>query len=136
MPADLEQKKSYLDALSIGFYVVGALAGLLSCLALIYVGLGGFMLASPGSFDGAEPPPPFVGCLVLGLGLLLLTLGWGFAGCMISAGRALARRRKWTFVVVMAAVSCIFTPVGTVLGVLAIVLLVQPDVKALFEAPA
>ena len=35
--------------------------------------------------------------------------------------------------VVMAAISCMFAPVGTVLGILTLLLLLDSDVKAAFE---
>lgn len=127
----IEQKQNYLDILAISYYVVGALAGLLACLALLYVGLGGVMAFNPHAF-GPDEPPQFVGCLVLSMGLFGLALGWAFAIAMIWAGRCLAARRRYEIVVVMAVVGCVFTPLGTILGILTLILLVQPEVKALF----
>jgi hypothetical protein len=131
----IEQKQSYLDMLAIGYYVVGALAGLLSCLALLYIGLGGVMAFNPRAF-GPDEPPAFVGCMVLAMGLFGLTLGWAYAAAMIWAGRNLAARRRYRSVMVMAVVSCLFTPLGTALGILTLILLAQPEVKALFAGPA
>jgi hypothetical protein len=37
---------------------------------------------------------------------------------------------------VMAVVSCLFTPLGTALGILTLILLAQPEVKALFAGKA
>ena len=131
----IEQKKNYLDLLAIGYYVVGALAALVSCFALIYVGLGAFMMASPSAFQ-PDAPPPFVGCLVFGLGMGFLLLNWSFAGAVIYASRCLAKRQKYNFALVAGVVSCLFTPFGTILRVFTIILLLQPEVKALFEPPA
>lgn len=129
-----DQQKSYLDLLAVAHYVVGGLAALLSCFALIYLVLGGFMMARPQAF-GPDEPPAFVGCLIFGIGAGLLLLGWIYAGATLFAGRCLQRRRHYVFVLVMAVVSCLFTPFGTILGILTIILLLQPEVKALFEAP-
>lgn len=130
-----DQQKGYLDLLAIGYYVVGGLAGLVSCFALMYLVLGGVMLFRPESFQ-PDQPPTFVGCIIFAVGSGLLLGGWTYAATAIYAGRCLARRRKHTFILVLAVVSCLFAPFGTILGVLTIILLVQPEVKALFEAPA
>jgi len=60
-------------------------------------------------------------------------LGWTLAVCMLIAGRNLAKRRHHTFCLVVAAISCIFMPFGTILGVLTIIVLMRPSVKGLFE---
>jgi hypothetical protein len=130
-----DQQKGYLDLLAIGYYVVGGLAGLVSCFALIYLVLGGVMLFRPQSFQ-PDQPPAFVGCILFALGSGLLLAGWTYAATAVYAGRCLAQRRKHSFILVLAVVSCLFAPFGTILGILTIVLLVQPEVKALFETPA
>ena len=45
---------------------------------------------------------------------------------------------RQTFCVVVAAISCCFTPLGTVLGVFTLIVLFRPSVKALFglDAPS
>ncbi len=134
VPQATEQQKGYLDLLAIGHYVVGGLAGLVSCFALIYLVLGGFMMANPRAFKPDEPPA-FVGCIVFGIGAAILLAGWAYSALTIYAGRCLARRRKYSLALVMAVISCLFTPFGTLVGIFTIILLLQPEVKALFEAP-
>ncbi len=51
---------------------------------------------------------------------------------MLLAGRKLARRRSWTFCLVVASIECLFMPYGTVLGVFTIIVLLRPTVKELF----
>lgn len=129
----LAQKQHYLDLLAIFHYVVAGLAAFFSLFAVMYVVLGGVMLFNPEAMaDGGNAPPAFIGCFILGLGLVGLLAAWVYAGCLVYAGRCLAKRRRFTFCLVMAAVSCMFTPFGTVLGILTIILLVQPEVRALF----
>jgi hypothetical protein len=130
----IEQKKNYLELLAVGYYVVGGLAALVSCLGLLYLGMGSFMMVRPHEF-GPDAPPAFVGCFLLVLGGGFLILGWSFAAALIYAGRCIATRKKYTYALVAAVVTCLFTPFGTILGVLSLILLLQPDVKALFTPP-
>lgn len=64
----------------------------------------------------------------------IILLGWALAAANIYAGRYLTRREKYTFCLVVAAVNCANTPIGTILGVFTIVVLMRPSVKQMFEA--
>jgi hypothetical protein len=61
-------------------------------------------------------------------------ISWGIAGLIIHAGLCLSRRRRPTFCMIIAAINCIFVPIGTVLGVFTILVLSRPSVKELFAA--
>ena len=63
---------------------------------------------------------------------LFILAGWAFAVCLVLAGRFLARRKRYMFCLVMAALACMFMPFGTVLGVFTIIVLVREPVKDLF----
>lgn len=121
--------EEYLKLLSIFHYVVGGLAGLFACLPLIHFCIGVAILV--GAIDGA---PTFVGLLLVFVATLVILGGWTLAMCLIIAGRKLARRKNYMFCLVMAAISCIFMPFGTVLGVFTIIVLMRPSVKELFAA--
>ena len=123
----MNQDEQYLRLLSIFHYVVGALAAFFACIPLIHFCIGVAMLT--GAIDDA---PPFVGLMFVVMSVVTVTFGWIFAICLIVAGRNLARRKRYMFCLVMAAISCMFTPFGTVLGVFTIVLLMRPSVKELF----
>jgi hypothetical protein len=64
-----------------------------------------------------------------------LLIAQTIAICIIAAGRCLARRTRYTFILVMAAVECMIVPFGTVLGVLTIIVLSRDKVKRLFDVP-
>ena len=129
-PIKLAQQRKYLDLLAVFHYVVAGLAFLISLFALIYVVLGGVMLINPAAFDGeGEPPPAFLGCLFAGMGGAFLLLGWAYAALTAYAGRCLARRRRYILCLVSAAISCAFSPFGTVLGIFTIIVLMQPGVR-------
>jgi hypothetical protein len=61
---------------------------------------------------------------------------WTFAAAVVIAGQKLAARTSYTYCLVVAAIECMFTPFGTVLGVLTIIVLMRPSVKKLFGYPA
>lgn len=74
------------------------------------------------------------GLVVTLMSLAMMLTAWAMAVAMIIAGRGLKQRTKYTYCLVVAGISCIFMPLGTVLGVFTIVVLTRPGVKALFEA--
>jgi hypothetical protein len=66
------------------------------------------------------------------MSLAFIFAGWMFAILLIVAGRFLSKRKHYMFCLVMAAISCIFMPFGTILGIFTIIVLMQPSVKQLF----
>jgi hypothetical protein len=66
------------------------------------------------------------GCFILA--------GWSLAICLLIAGSYLTSRKHYTFCLVIAAISCMLMPFGTVLGVFTIIVLMRPSVKEMFEA--
>ena len=99
----MNEDLQHLKLLSIFHYVVGGLAALFACFPIIHL---------------------FAACCILS--------GWALAVCVIFAGRYLSRRIHHTFCLIMAGLECMFMPLGTVLGVLTIIVLVKPSVKELF----
>ena len=53
--------------------------------------------------------------------------------CILIAGRSLALRKRYSFVLVMACIECLFIPFGTILGVFTIVVLSRESVRGLFS---
>ena len=49
------------------------------------------------------------------------------------AAHNLMRYRHRTFCIVMAAIHCLYVPIGTVLGIFTIIILCKPEAQALFE---
>jgi len=127
----MNQDLEHLRLLSIFHYVVAAIAFVFCLFPIIYVVLGGLMVSH--RLDGsAQPPPQFVGWLILVFGLGLLLCGLAFVVCLVLAGRYLEGHRHHTFCLVMAALACTFMPFGTVLGVFTIIVLIRPSVRDLF----
>src|SRR5205085_6217274 len=61
--------------------------------------------------------------------------GWTIAALMAVAGRFLARRQRRVYCLVVAALECLWTPFGTVLGILTLLVLIRPSVIELFNQP-
>ena len=125
----MNQDEQYLKLLSVFHYVVGGLVAFFACIFLFHLCIGVAMLT--GAIDDA---PAFVGLMFVVMATVAITLGWTLAVCIIIAGRCLAKRTRYMFCLVMAAISCIFMPFGTVLGVFTIIVLMRPSVKELFAA--
>lgn len=134
--ARLTQDAEQLHLLSVFHYVLAAICSLFSLFPLIYFGIGLAMMAGA----GGDPPSPFgprlAGCFVAGIGGLFMVAAVGYALALFLAARYLAERRRHTFCVVVAAISCGFSPLGTVLGVFTLIVLFRPSVAALFALEA
>ena len=133
----MNQDLEHLRLLSIFHYVVGGLAALFACFPIIHLTLGLLMIFNPSMWEnkmhGDMEEMRFVGIFFVCLASVFILAGWTMAVCVFIAGRNLARRRHYTFCLVVAAILCVFIPFGTVLGVFTIIVLVRPSVKELFE---
>ena len=131
--AATQQDEQYLKILSIFHFVVGGIAGLFACFPVFHLAMGVAMLT--GSFGPTPDDFPFrlFGAMFVIIPACIILEGWALAGSMFAAGYFLSARKYHTFCLVVGGVECIFMPFGTVLGVFTIILLVKPEVKALFE---
>jgi len=130
---DKNQDEQYLQLLSIFHYVIGGIAGLFASIPLIHLTIGIFFLIV-GSSSATDETVVFlpIGIIFILIASVIILFGWSFAICMIMAGRSLARRRRYTFCLIMAGISCLFVPLGTILGVFTIITLNKPSVKQIF----
>ncbi|HMC10527.1 MAG TPA: hypothetical protein VKH44_04525 [Pirellulaceae bacterium] len=129
-------EEEHLRLLSIFHYVVGGLIALFGCFPIIHVTFGLILILAPETFKGAggEPPPAVFGLLIALVGAAVIAAFWTFAACMITAGRFLSLRKHYMFCLVMAALACMCSPFGTVLGVFTIIVLMREPIKQLFAA--
>jgi hypothetical protein len=127
------QDEEHLRLLSIFHYVFGGLVAVGATIPIIHVIIG-VVIAVSASFDRGHGggPPVWLGLLIAIIGGALVLGGWTVAGLMLYAGRCLWRRTRYVFCLVVAAISCLFVPLGTVLGVFTIIVLNRPSVKTLF----
>ena len=126
----MNQDKEHLDLLAVFHYVVAGMTALMACFPFIHLAMGIVFLVA--RFDGPNPPPRFVGWLLVIVASFFILCGWALALLMFLAGRRLHRRAAWRFCFVVAAIECILMPFGTVLGVFTIIVLSRASVKELF----
>lgn len=140
-PAFSAQDADHLRLLSIGHYVVGALMALFSLIFIIHIvlGIGALTGALPMNSGGQAPSQAeqrLFGWMFLIIGTVVVLGGITLGGFVAYAGRCLAQRRRYVLCLVVAGLSCLFTPLGTILGVFTLVTLLRPQVKAAFALPA
>jgi hypothetical protein len=130
--------EEHLRMISIFHYVLGGLGCVFSCFPLIHVVIGLILVFSPETFGdhGGSPPPAFIGWLFFGMGVTFFLVGQCINICILASGRCLAKRSKYMFSFVVACIECMLVPLGTVLGVLTIVVMSRGSVKALYGVAA
>jgi hypothetical protein len=130
MDKDIE----HLRLLTIGHYIAAGITALFACFPLIHLSIGLiFLLNPPTGPEGEAFPSQMFGLLFALIGGALVLGGWTVAALIFAAGRSIKARKRHTFCIVVAAISCAFFPLGTVLGVLSILVLSRPAVKAMFQ---
>jgi hypothetical protein len=129
--------ESHLDTLGVVHYVVAGFVGLFALLPLIHVAMGLGIVTGSFPFNhhaarGGEQFPALFGWIFVVMGLTFVCLGLALATALGFAGTFLRQRRRWLYCIVVDAIACSLFPFGTVLGVLALVTLSQPEVRARF----
>ena len=133
----MSQDREHLQLLAIFHYVVAGLAAVFSFFPLLYTTVGAIFIfaARHGTArPGEDLPPEFLGWIFAVLGSVLFLIGIAMAICILITGRSIALRKRYSFVLVMACIECLFIPFGTILGVFTIVVLSRESVRGLFAA--
>lgn len=129
----IERDTEHLRLLAIGHYIYAAIVALFACIPIIHFTIGMvFLLNPPAQAPGDPFPAQAFGAIFATIGGLLVLAGWTFAACVFMAGRSLAARKRYYFCFVVAAVACLLVPVGTILGIMSIIVLQRPTVKSMF----
>ncbi|HYM60259.1 MAG TPA: hypothetical protein VEZ11_05140 [Thermoanaerobaculia bacterium] len=123
-----------LKLLSIGYYISAATTGFFSLFGLMYICLGiVFATAIRHSpHNPSQAPPAFMIYVFTGVGTVIFVVGVSLALLKWRVGRCIAKRRSPLFCQIVAGVSCLSVPWGTVVGVCTFVLLNRPSVARLF----
>lgn len=117
--------------LSTFHYILGALQVLVALFPGVDLILGMGIIS--GRF-GAVAEPSSYGWTLVGTSVVAMILGLGLSVLTIMAGRRLAEHRAHSFCLVVAAVNCLFFPLGTILGVVTLIVLKRPAVREAFGA--
>lgn len=126
----MNQDLEHLRLLSIFHYVLAAITALVACFPIIHLIVGISLLFPYGHSAGG--PPQFFALMFIIVPAIFILGGWAFAICLFLAGRYLASRTHRLFCLIIAGISCAFTPFGTALGVFTIIVLMRPSVKGQF----
>lgn len=122
----------YLKILGIFHFVVAGIAFIVSLFPILHLIFGIALITAAFEDTGGENIAALLGWFFVLLAGVWIVFGITFAVAMALAGRALLAQRSYKFCLVMAGVSCVFMPFGTVLGVLTIITLMREPVKELF----
>jgi len=135
-----EQQKvldqEHLKLLSLFYYISGGVTAFFASFPLIHVFVGLMIVFSSEQFNpskAGEPSPEFIGWLFVIIGGSIVILGWLLALAKIYVGRCISRRKHRIFCLIIAGISCLGIPYGTVLGIFTFIVLMRHSVKLLFE---
>jgi hypothetical protein len=127
-----ERVAEHLNMLSIMYYVYAGLLALGSCGGLLYAAMGGFVAAAIRAQPNAPKGSEAIGGIFIVIGgALFLALVTGAVCCFLSA-RFMKQRRNRSFSQIVAAIGCLNMPLGTVLGVFALIALGKPEAMELY----
>jgi hypothetical protein len=127
----VDADREHLRLLKIGFYILTALCGLGSLAGLIFLAVGGFVAS--GAISAHDGDASVIGWVFPLVGWGMLVGGGVFTFLTWQVAQCLAEYRSRTFCMVMAALWCLHMPLGTIVGVFALVVLSRPSVQALFD---
>ena len=117
--------------------VLAALAALGSLVPVIHLTVGMLMLnGALGDSKQDEVPLTIVGMMFVIIPAIIIVVGSTVSLLIAISGRRLARGIGYDYCLVVAAVECIFFPIGTLLGVFTILVLMRPSVKEIFAENA
>jgi len=133
----MDTNNNHLNLLSIFHYVFAGISGISACFPIFHLIMGLSMLFGDFFPPEVSPEMPFpfeiFGLMFTLIPAAIIFLGWIFAIALAISGYFISKRRNYLFCLIVAGISCFLAPVGTVLGVLTIVVLMKDDVKLLFN---
>ncbi len=124
------QDEKNLDLLANLQLILGILTALISCIPMIYLGVGIALFS--GAVNGGETAPRIAGLVFIILALIIILAGWVLSVLIIIAGRKLKKRESFNFCITVAFLECLIMPLGTVLGIFTILNLNKDTIKELF----
>lgn len=127
--------EEHLRLLSIFHYIAGGFLAFFGCFAIIYIVLGALIASGKLPSNGQPAPTTAFGLIFVAVGVFGMLFAWGLATCLFLSGRFMSCRRHLTFSIVVAGISCLQIPFGTLLGVFTLIVLSRQSVKAMYAPP-
>ena len=133
----IDRDREHLRQLTLAYYVMAGFIAFFSLFGLLYVGIGGMMMSGgfPQPPNSGDDPRAF-GMIFAAIGAIVVGAGLVIAFLTFLTGRSIRDRRRRTFCLIVAGLSCLHIPWGTALGVCTIMVLERPSVKLLFRSGA
>lgn len=129
----------HLRLLAFGYLFSGVMTALFSLLGLVYAVMGLLMstFVAVAARNGSETsmPPQSLGAFFVIFGLVFFVVAASLAIAKFMAAARIRRRRSRMFCLVVAGISCLGIPYGTVLGVCTFMVLGRDSVAGLFALP-
>ena len=133
----VDRDGEHLKILSICYIAWAAWTGFMGLLMLPFFAFIAFLAAHPEySSNRGDPPPVWLGAFMIGVGIVAAIFVLAVAALSYFCGRFLRERRHRTYCMIVAGLTCLSMPFGTVLGVSTIVVLEREEVRAMFTAGA
>ncbi len=131
--------EEHLKLLSIGYMVSAGMSAFFSLFGLLYAFMGvmlgtAFTAKTDAAVRAGQGPPAFIGWFLGIIGFVIFLLMITLAILKFLTARCIKRRRSRIFCMVVAGISCLGIPYGTLLGVLTFLVLGRDSVKHLFES--
>lgn len=130
--AQQQMDEQHLRYLVIANYIYAAFhaLGLLIAIGVVVVASGAITL---GGMEAGAPEAQVAGLAVGVIGSIVILVLLLTTTLQFLVARFLEQRRAHTFCFVIAVLNCLNMPIGTVLGVLTLIVLMRPSVQAMFE---
>ena len=127
-----QQDENHLKLLEIFHYVAAGVTVLVGCIPFVHLAIGiGLQLVPVADHPSAEIPR-IVGWVLIVFATIIILVFWALALVILASGRNLCHRQRYKFCLIVAGISCLLIPYGTVLGVFTIMTLMRPSVKQIF----
>jgi hypothetical protein len=120
----MQNAEKKLKVLSRVFYIVGLL-----CIPVSFVAPWAIMHRIK-----IDPPPFPIPAILTVVAILTLLASLAMSICVLVAARSIAEHRRRVFCIGISGLLCLSVPVGTGIGIWAIILLNDPAIREMFAA--